>query len=97
MLSRRNHDRDAKTAMPFDAIQLILMILILALALLTIESKNLIYSVLCFCGMCISIGALYWLMDAPYVAVMQLLIYAGAVVAIFLAALTLTRMKESIR
>jgi NADH:ubiquinone oxidoreductase subunit 6 (subunit J) len=36
-------------------------------------------------------------MNAPYVAVFQLLIYAGAIVTIFLAALTLTKMKGSIR
>jgi NADH:ubiquinone oxidoreductase subunit 6 (subunit J) len=40
---------------------------------------------------------MYWLLNAPYVAIFQLLIYAGAVVTLFLAALTLTKLKESIR
>lgn len=83
--------------MPFEYVQIGIMILTLVLAISTIELKNLTYAVLSFCGMCIAIGALYWLLNAPYVAVFQLLIYAGAVVTIFLAALTLTKMKESIK
>ncbi len=83
--------------MPVDYLQMTLMMTTVILAISTIELKNLLYSVISFCGMCIAIGALYWLMNAPYVAVFQLLIYAGAVVTIFLAALTLTRMKECIK
>lgn len=83
--------------MPFEYLHVGIMILTVALAISTIELKNLMYAVLSFCGMCIAIGALYWLLNAPYVAVFQLLIYAGAVVTIFLAALTLTKMKESIK
>jgi NADH:ubiquinone oxidoreductase subunit 6 (subunit J) len=47
--------------------------------------------------MCIAIGALFWLLNAPYVAVFQLLIYAGAIVALFLATVMLTMHKESVR
>lgn len=83
--------------MPLEYLHVGIMILTVALAISTIELKNLMYAVLSFCGMCIAIGALYWLLNAPYVAVFQLLIYAGAVVTIFLAALTLTKMKESIK
>ena len=47
--------------------------------------------------MCVTIGALFWLLNAPYVAVFQLLIYAGAIVALFVAAVMLTTRKESVR
>lgn len=83
--------------MTFEIIQIFLMFVTLVLAIFTIELKNLLYAVLSFSGMCITIGAMYWLLNAPYVAVFQLLIYAGAVVTLFLAALTLTKLKESIR
>jgi NADH:ubiquinone oxidoreductase subunit 6 (subunit J) len=83
--------------MPLDYLQIILMALTLILAISTVELKNLLYAVVSFCAMCISIGALYWLMNAPYVSVFQLLIYAGAIVTIFLAALTLTKMKGSVK
>ncbi len=73
------------------------MITTVVLAISTIELKDIVYALISFCGMCISIGALFWLLDAPYVAVFQILVYAGAVVTIFLAAIMLTRRKESIR
>ncbi len=73
------------------------MALTVLLAISAIELKSILHAVIAFCGMCITIGALFWLLNAPYVAVFQVLIYAGAVVAIFLAAVMLTTRKESIR
>lgn len=80
-----------------EALQFTLMILATFLALLTVELKKILYAVISFSGMCITIGALFWILNAPYVAVFQLLIYAGAVVTIFLAAIMLTSKKESLR
>jgi NADH:ubiquinone oxidoreductase subunit 6 (subunit J) len=73
------------------------MVTTVLLALLTVELQSILYAVISFCGMCISIGALFWLLNAPFVAVFQLLIYAGAIVTIFLAAIMLTTRKESIK
>jgi len=63
-------------------------------AILTVELKDILYAILSFCGMCITIGALFWILNAPYVAVFQLLVYAGAIVALFIAAVMLTARKE---
>jgi NADH-quinone oxidoreductase subunit J len=73
------------------------MVATVLLAIFTIETKNILHAVIGFCGMCITIGGIFWLLNAPYVSVFQILIYAGAVVAIFLAAVMLTTSKESIR
>jgi len=78
-------------------LQIVLMVLTVAFALLTVELKDILYAILSFCGMCVTIGALFWLLNAPYVAVFQLLIYAGAIVALFVAAVMLTTRKESVR
>jgi NADH-quinone oxidoreductase subunit J len=83
--------------MQYDLLFFILMVVTLLLALSAVELKNLLYAIMSFCGMCITIAAMYWLLNAPYVAVFQLLVYAGAVVTIFLAAITLTKMKESLK
>jgi NADH:ubiquinone oxidoreductase subunit 6 (subunit J) len=80
-----------------EAIQIALMILTIGLAIFAIEAKTTLHAVLGFCGMCIAIGGIFWLLDAPYVAVFQVLIYAGAVVAIFIAAVMLTTSKERLR
>jgi NADH-quinone oxidoreductase subunit J len=69
----------------------------IVLALATVELRDILHAIISFCGMCITIGALYWLLDAPYVAVFQLLIYAGAIVALFTSTVMLTTRKESIK
>jgi NADH-quinone oxidoreductase subunit J len=71
------------------------MIATILLAIYTIEAKNILHAVIGFAGMCISIGGIFWLLNAPYVAVFQILIYAGAVVAIFVGAIMLTTSKEA--
>jgi NADH-quinone oxidoreductase subunit J len=73
------------------------MVTTILLAVFVIEAKNILHAVIGFCGMCISIGGLFWLLNAPYVSVFQILIYAGAVVALFMAAVMLTTNKESTR
>jgi NADH-quinone oxidoreductase subunit J len=75
-------------------VQFALIILAVLFALLTVELKNILYAILSFCGMCITVGAVFWVLNAPYVAVFQLLIYAGAIVALFLAVVMLTIRKE---
>lgn len=74
-----------------------MMVIVVASAFLAVEIRDMLHAVIFFCGMCITIGALFWILNAPYVAVFQLLIYAGAVVAIFLAAMMLTSRKEEIK
>ena len=77
-----------------EMLQIALMILTVLLALLTVELKDMLHAILCMCGMCISIGALFWLLNAPYVAVFQLLVYAGAVMVLFIATVMLTTRRE---
>ena len=78
-------------------LQFALIIATLILAISAIELKSLLHAAISFCGMCITVGALFWLLNAPYAAVFQILVYAGAVVTIFLAAVMLTTRKESMR
>ncbi len=73
------------------------MIATILLAIFTIEVKKILHAVIGFCGVSICVGGLFWMLNAPYVAVFQILIYAGAVVAIFLAAVMLTTSKEAIK
>jgi len=73
------------------------MILTVLLALLTVEVKDILYAILSFCGMCILMGIIFWILNAPYVAIFQLLVYAGAIVALFIAAVMLTTRRERMR
>lgn len=77
-----------------DLLQIALIVLTVLLALLTVELKDMLHVVISLCGMCITIGALFWLLNAPYVSVFQLLVYAGAVIVLFTATVMLTTRKE---
>lgn len=73
------------------------MVLTVLMAVLTVELKDLLHAALCLCGMCITLGALFWLLNAPYVSVFQLLVYAGAIIVLFITTVMLTRRKETIK
>ncbi|MGD8544851.1 MAG: NADH-quinone oxidoreductase subunit J [Candidatus Bathyarchaeota archaeon] len=75
-------------------LQIVLIVLTVILALLTVELKDLLHATISLCGTCITIGVLFWLLSAPYVSVLQLLVYAGAVIVLFLSAVMLTRREE---
>lgn len=57
--------------------------------IIAIEHKNLIYSAISLAVMSVFLGIIYFILNAPYVAVFQLVIYAGAVTVLFLAAISL--------
>lgn len=75
-------------------LQTLLIAVTIALAILTIQIEDLLYAVICLCGMCITIGVLFGILNALYVMVFQLLIYAGAVIVLFIAVVMLTTREE---
>lgn len=76
-----------------DVIQLVLLVAACIFAILTVELRDLLHTVVSLAAMAVSLGAIFWLLNAPYVAVFQVLIYAGAVIVLFIAAVMLTRRK----
>ena len=82
--------------MLYDLLQIALIIFGILLAILTIELKDMLHSILCFGGMCVTLGLIFWLLNAPYVAVFQLLVYAGAILVLFLATVMLTTREAKI-
>ena len=80
-----------------DLLQIALIIFAIFLAILTIELKDMLHSIMCFGGMCVTVGIIFWLLNAPYVAVFQLLVYAGAMLALFLATIMLTTREEELK
>jgi len=54
----------------------------------------LLHAALFLCGTCITIGDLFWLLNAPYFSFFQLLVYAGGVIVLFITAVMLTKREE---
>lgn len=53
-------------------------------ALLVVSQPNPVYSVLAIIGSFFGLAGLYVLLEAPFVAVVQIVIYAGAIMVLFL-------------
>ena len=53
-------------------------------SLIVILQRNPIYSVLALIGAFFGLSGLYVLLDAPFVAIVQIIIYAGAIMVLFL-------------
>ena len=53
-------------------------------SLLVVVQSNPVYSVLLLIGSFLGLAGLYVLLDAPFVAVIQIIVYAGAIMVLFL-------------
>jgi len=76
-----------------EALELTLIATTCILAMLTVELKDLLYAVIALAGMSVCLGALFWLLSAPYAAVFQILVYAGATIVLLIATVMLTSRK----
>jgi NADH-quinone oxidoreductase subunit J len=70
---------------------LLISALILGSALAVVTVKNLIHSALWLISAFFGVGALYLLMEAEFIAVVQVLVYVGAISILILFAIMLTR------
>ncbi|MHA1607167.1 MAG: hypothetical protein ACTSWP_06465 [Candidatus Freyarchaeota archaeon] len=69
----------------------VLLAIAIALAVIAVEVKRLDYAVISFAGMCIVLGILFYLLFAPWVAVLQLAIFAGAIAVLLLVTVNVTQ------
>jgi NADH-quinone oxidoreductase subunit J len=65
--------------------------LILLAALMVVTVKNIIHAALWLISSFAGVAALYFLMEAPFIGVVQILVYTGAVSILMLFAIMLTR------
>lgn len=69
----------------------VLSALTLAAAVMVVTVKNLIHSALWLIASFFGVGALYLLMEAEFIAIVQVLVYVGAISILILFAIMLTR------
>jgi NADH-quinone oxidoreductase subunit J len=63
---------------------------VVAMILSKNQAHNALFLVLCFAAM----GGLFGLLDAPFVAAVQVIVYAGAIMVLFLFAIMMIKLKE---
>lgn len=63
----------------------------LIMSAMMVLSKEIVHSALYFAGVLIGVALLFFIMNAVYVGIIQILIYVGAVVVLILFGIMLTR------
>jgi NADH-quinone oxidoreductase subunit J len=77
-----------------EVVQIVLIAATLVFACMTAGLKDILYAALSLGGMAICMGVLFWTLNAPYVALFQMLIYGGAVVVLFVSVIMFVRSDE---
>jgi NADH-quinone oxidoreductase subunit J len=73
-----------------------LAVAILGLSLFIITRRNPVHSVLGMLFMFIHVGALYLLLNAEFLAATQVIVYAGAILVLFLFAIMILNIREEL-
>ncbi len=80
--------------MALEAVESILLAVLVAASLVAVESERLTRAVLGFLVFTIALGAIFIFLNAAYLGLLVLLIYAGAAIALLLMVIMLTRGSE---
>lgn len=82
--------------MSTDAVSWVLVLLVLAPAVAVVRSRNLVHGVLWLGLVLLSTAALYVRLGAPFVATVQVLLYAGGVLVLLVLGVMLTRRHDGV-
>ena len=75
-------------------IQNALLVFMFALYLVAIELKDLLYSVIVLAGSSITLAVIFYMLQAPDIAITQAAVGAGVTTVLFVIAISRTRRKE---
>lgn len=67
----------------------------IALALLVVTNKSPIGSAVCLIGMMLALAGIFVLQKAHFIAIIQVLVYAGAIMVLFMFVIMLLNLKEA--
>lgn len=75
-------------------IQNALLVLLFVLCLIAIELKDLLYSVIVLTGASVSLAVIFYMLQAPDIAITQAAVGAGVMTVLFVIAISRTRRQE---
>lgn len=75
-------------------VQNVLLVLMLVLYIVAIELKDLLYSVILLTGASIILAVVFYMLQAPDIAITQATVGAGVTTVLFVIALSRTRRRE---
>ena len=74
---------------------IILLAIVIIAAVLAIELRDLIYASIALAILSIALAGVFWILNAPWVALFQLMIYGGAVTVLLISTVALTERFET--
>jgi len=77
-----------------DAIFIAMMVVTVGGAIFALEAEEIVYGAIGLAGSLFGVAALFFLLDAPYVAVFQIAVYIGAVAVLILFTVMLVRQEK---
>ncbi len=77
-----------------DLVFIAMMIITLGGALIALEAEEIVYGAIALAGSLFGVAALFFLLNAPYVAVFQITVYVGAIAVLILFTVMLVRQEK---
>ncbi len=77
-----------------DIVFIAMMIVAIGGAIVALEADEIVYGAIALAGSLFGVAALFFLLDAPYVAVFQITVYVGAVAVLILFTVMLVRQEK---
>ena len=74
---------------------IILLAIVIIAAIFAIELRDLIYASIALAVLSIALAGAFWILNAPWVALFQLMVYGGAVTVLLLSTVALTERFET--
>ena len=74
---------------------IILLAIVVIAAVFAIELRDLIYASIALAVLSIALAGVFWILNAPWVALFQLMVYGGAVTVLLISTVALTERFET--
>ena len=74
-------------------INIVLLIAVIVLAIMAVSFKNLLSAAISLAALSAALAIIFYRLNSPYAAVIELSVCAGLITALFVAAISLTRRK----
>ena len=74
-------------------INIVLLVAVIVLAIMAVSFKNLLSAAISLAALSAALAIIFYRLNSPYAAVIELSVCAGLITALFVAAISLTRRK----
>ena len=74
-----------------DPVSVVLFIAVIAFAIMAVSFKDLIFAAISLAALSAALAIMFYRLDSPYAAVIELSVCAGLITALFVSVISLTR------